>query len=266
MTQRIRISVIVPTHHRPRLLERALESIKQQADTAACEVVVVSDVESAETDAVCSRLLQQPDIYVRRNGLAGPSESRNLGLQMARGNYLLFLDDDDAWHPSCLGQLLASASLALSNFVCFGSTVVTERRDPDSLMLLSQASVDWSSRLNEQIWIRNQVHLSSLAFPRRLLQGRTFDIYMRAYEDWEFLLGVLGQEFPVHLPFTGSVIYETDAQSLDRRGTSLQANDFNAVLDYLYVYRRHPAPTHALKAFRARLLAGFGLAIHESML
>jgi len=52
----------------------------------------------------------------------------------------------------------------------------------------------------------------------------------------------------------------------DRRGSSKAANDFNAVLDYLYVYRRHPAPTPELRRKRADLLARTGLPIDADLL
>ena len=102
-------SVIVPTHTRAILLRRALESIKSQACPVDVEVIVISDASDRATDEVCAELLGKSDMYIRRNGEKGPSASRNLGLSLAKGNYILFLDDDDAWRAGPLPDALKEA-------------------------------------------------------------------------------------------------------------------------------------------------------------
>jgi len=108
--------------------------------------------------------------------------------------------------------------------------------------------------------------MSCFAFPRQLLQGIEFDPFMRAYEDWDYLLSVFHRQMPTHVPFLGSRVFEVADATTDRRGSSEQANDFNAVLDYLYVYRRHQAPTAELKQRRADLLKMTGLPIDQGLL
>ncbi len=259
-------SVIVPTHKRARLLRRALQSIRSQASPVPFEVIVVSDVVDAATDAVCAEILTDTDIYVRRNGMPGPSESRNLALKLAKGSYLLFLDDDDAWHAGCLEQLYAQPAVKRGEPVYFNCSVVKERRHADGPEQLSEVGVDLAGCLTEGVFVKNQVHMSCFALPRPLLEGLAFDASMRAYEDWDFLLSVFSRQMPVHVPFLGSRIFEVDDESSDRRGSSKQANDYNAVLDYLYVYRRHAAPQPALKQQRVELLQACGLTLTQELL
>jgi len=109
-------------------------------------------------------------------------------------------------------------------------------------------------QLTEDVYVKNQIHMSCFAFPRALLQGIMFDTFMRAYEDWDFLLSVFDRQMPVHVPIVGSRVFEVDDDTSDRRGSSQSAIDFNAVLDYLYVYRRHPAPSEAVRQKRAELM------------
>lgn len=259
-------SVIVPTHKRAFLLRRALQSIKSQSCSVTFEVLVVSDVTDPGTDAVCAELLTDADIYIRRNGPSGPSESRNLALSLAKGRYLLFLDDDDAWHPDCLEQLHEQSSVLEDRPVYFSCTVVTERRLPEGPEQLSEVGLNLAGCLTQSVYVKNQVHMSCFAFPRRLLQGLEFDTSMRAYEDWDYLLSIFDREMPVHVPIVGSRVYEVRDDTTDRRGSSQKATDFNAVLDYLYVYRRHPAPSPELALQRAELLAQVGLPLAAGML
>jgi GalNAc5-diNAcBac-PP-undecaprenol beta-1,3-glucosyltransferase len=261
-------SVIVPTHRRARLLSRALQSIRSQELPVHFEVIVVSDVIDTETDAACASFLSADDIYIRRNGVPGPSESRNLALSLAKGQYILFLDDDDAWHSSFLTQLYAYLAQRPDAPVFFNCSVVQERRSGDKTETLSEDLLDLNGGLTEDVYVRNQVHMSCFALPRAILHGIEFDPYMRAYEDWDFLLAVFDRMMPVHIPILGSRIFEvpTETEISDRRGSSRKANDFNAVLDYLYVYRRHPANNEALKQKRSSLLQSCGIAISPDLL
>ena len=255
-------SVIIPTHKRSILLSRALESIRQQKNGLPFEVIVVSDIVDHETDLVCRELLSSRDVYIRRSGLPGPSESRNIGKKLAKGNYLLFLDDDDAWHPDFLSQLINNSYIQQGKLIYFNCTVVQESRLIDGPVTLSEVALDLSGRLTQDVYVKNQVHMSCFAWPRTLLDGINFDTHMRAYEDWDFQLAAYTRQWPQHIPILGSRIFEVSDETTDRRGQSQDAQNFNAVLDYLYVYRRWPAPSDALKRKRADLLEYAGLKIN----
>ncbi|WP_049973984.1 glycosyltransferase [Azospirillum sp. B4] len=257
------VTVIIPTHRRAHLLRRALASVKGQE--AAVEVIVISDAADGGTDRACAELLSADDIYVRRNGAAGPSASRNLGLALARGRLVLFLDDDDAWHPGFIPALLAQPAVGQGLPVYANSTVVTERRGPEGPEVLEEGMLDTAGRLTDEVYIKNQVHMSCFAFPRTLLDGLAFDEFMRAYEDWDFLLAVIGRQRPVHVPVLGSRIFEVKDATTDRRGDSRQANDYNVVLDYLYVYRRHPSPTPEVAQRRVALMNSLSIPNTQGM-
>jgi hypothetical protein len=124
---------------------------------------------------------------------------------------------------------------------------------------LGEEPVDSSNRFHEGIFVKNRIHMSAVIFNRRVLEGHLFDPYMRAYEDWEFMLGVMKSLTVFHIPLSLSRVHEVHDQTTDRRGDAAVANDFNAVLDYLYVYRRHPAPNDGVRQQRQQLLKQCGL-------
>lgn len=266
MADRPVFSVIIPTHKRARFLKRALHSIKTQDTSALFEAIVVADCVDAQTSALCDEMLGPNDIYLRRNGTLGPSLSRNLGLSLVKGRFTLFLDDDDAWHQGLLTQLMHSTKLMSGHPIYFNCSVVKERRLPEEVVFLSEAQMNLAGMLSQQVYVKNQVHMSCFAFPTDLLKDTAFDASLRAYEDWDFLLGLFDQVMPVHEPILGSRVFEVDDETTDRRGSTQAATDFNAVLDYLHIYRRHPAPTHELKKARAQLLTSVGVTVPAGML
>ena len=266
MRQQPFISLIVPTHRRPELLRRALQSIKSQPQSEHIEVLVVSDVIDNDTDKVCAELLTADDVYIRRNGSLGPSESRNMAAAIASGRYIMFLDDDDAWHTDCVTEFFANEVIRQGAFVYFNCSVVQERRGPDGPEKISEVALNLAGSFTDEIYVKNQIHMSCYAFPRELLQGVHFDTTMRAYEDWEFLLSVIDRRAPTHVPICISRVFEVSDDTTDRRGSSKEAKDLNAVFDYLYTYRRHPAPRRELKERRASLINGCGVAVTPEML
>lgn len=247
-------SIIVPTHHRPELLRRTLTSLRAQDATVAHEIIVVSDAADAGTDQVCHALLRPQDSYLRRNGLPGPAASRNLGLSLARGQYILFLDDDDAWHPDFLAQLHARPEIRQGLPVYFDATRIVEKRLPDGPVTLLEESFEQAGRLTEETYIKNQIPICNHAFPRHLIAGLEFDPHMRAYEDWDFCLAAYRRRWPTHVPVLGPIIFVVHDDSSDRRSDTTGAKGIEAFLDYLYVYRRHPAPDDTLRLQRSMFL------------
>ncbi len=100
------VSVIIPVYRGSQYIAQALASVFAQKFTAY-EIIVVNDG-SPETERVDRELqpyAQQITYIKQANG--GPSSARNAGILQAKGEYVAFLDCDDAWHPSYLTEQLA---------------------------------------------------------------------------------------------------------------------------------------------------------------
>lgn len=252
------ISVIIPTHLRPKLLERALTSINNQSLRETIEVIVISDVKDSITSAVCHQLLKPNDVYIIRNGISGPSDSRNIGLMIAKGKLIMFLDDDDSWSNQFTTELSLHLSNIGSDILYFDCNIIKESRTEEGPEILSEMTHTWPA-IDSNIYVKNQIHMSCLLFPKYLIEKILFDSSMRAYEDWDFILSANDICTFNHLNLTCSNVHEVDDETSDRRGSSENAINFNAVLDYLYVYRRHPSPNSEVASRRQELLASTGL-------
>lgn len=102
----VTVSVIIPTRNRPQFLKAALRSVLQQTFPIA-QIVVVDDASDApEALSALVALSSQIEI-VRRPTQGGPAAARNSGLDLVRGEFLLFLDDDDLIHPKFVEEGLA---------------------------------------------------------------------------------------------------------------------------------------------------------------
>ncbi len=258
------VSIIIPTHNRSGLLARAIKSINNQEFRDQIELIIISDIDDINTIITCHENLMPHDIFIRRNGFHGPSASRNLGLKISNGENIMFLDDDDSWEEGFFGQLRRLNLNIHSNY--FNCNVVKERRLVSGPVKVSQVALDTSNMLDINVFVKNQIHMSCLIFNKTLINEFQFDCSMRAYEDWDFLLNIYKQSLPVHLPICCSNIFEVDDETTDRRGSSDDALNFNAVLDYLYVYRRHESPNQEVRQNRKLILDSVGLNLPVEML
>ena len=96
-------SVVIPTYGRPRSIVRCLQALAGQSLAPECfEVVVVDD---GSPEAVAPELQQRTYPYalrVMRQPNAGPGAARNHGARLARGRFLVFIDDDCVVEPEFL--------------------------------------------------------------------------------------------------------------------------------------------------------------------
>jgi glycosyltransferase involved in cell wall biosynthesis len=118
------ISVCIVTGRRSALLDACLASVAAQHDPPPFEVLVVSTGDDGVSEQVHATL---PDAIVARTGHALPGAARNLLLERARGELLLFLDDDVTIQPDMFRRL-ADLAAAHPETAVFGGPNETPPR------------------------------------------------------------------------------------------------------------------------------------------
>ena len=101
----MRFSVIIPAYNASRYIARCIESVKVQTFTDF-ECIIVNDGSKDNTLELCQSLMEGDSRFVIidiPNG--GVSNARNMGLERAKGEYILFVDADDWVEPTWLQEL-----------------------------------------------------------------------------------------------------------------------------------------------------------------
>jgi glycosyltransferase involved in cell wall biosynthesis len=102
------VSIVMPCFNTEQHLARSVGSVLAQT-FAAWELIAVDD---GSTDGTLARLQLQrdPRLQIVTQANQGVSAARNAGLARARGEFVAFLDADDAWEPTFLDAMHAALS------------------------------------------------------------------------------------------------------------------------------------------------------------
>lgn len=183
-----KVSVIIPTYNREKTILRAVNSVLEQTYTNL-EVLVIDD---GSTDGTADIVNSIPDdrikyVVLEQNG--GPSRARNIGVQMATGEWIAFQDSDDCWHNNKLELQMAYAKEhpGYSMIYCmynaimhYGQQVLVPSKPWPDIM---------EGNMMPTLLKRNVIGAPTVMAKRNaFLEVGGFDTSYRALEDWEFVI------------------------------------------------------------------------------
>jgi glycosyltransferase involved in cell wall biosynthesis len=100
------ISVVIPVHNRERSVARSIESVLKQTH-ADLEAVVIDDASTDETEKSVKNFDDPRIRYERLKKNCGVHMARNRGLEISRGEFVVFFDSDDELFPQALERMHA---------------------------------------------------------------------------------------------------------------------------------------------------------------
>lgn len=102
---KVKISIIIPVYNAEKFLDACLSSILSQ-DMLSYEVILVDDGSTDSSPLICDRYSStDPRFRTIHKPNGGVSSARNAGIALAQGEYLMFVDSDDALAPEALRNL-----------------------------------------------------------------------------------------------------------------------------------------------------------------
>lgn len=120
-----KISIVIPVYNAEDYLDKCLSSIVRQ-DMSSYEVILVDDGSTDASPLICERYsATYPRFKTISKPNGGVSSARNAGLNVADGEYVMFVDSDDALAPGALAAL-DSATEGFPDFVVGGFNIYNE--------------------------------------------------------------------------------------------------------------------------------------------
>ncbi|MCF6783147.1 glycosyltransferase [Stutzerimonas stutzeri] len=254
-------SVVLTTFNRPQLLMDALASLEKQ-QYRDFEAILVND-HGEEVEPLLGRFSYRIT-YVRQGRNQGPAAARNTAHSLARGRYVVYLDDDDIFLPNHL-QALADALQEHPDEVVYSDALFVAERIENGVRhsLKEERRYPHDNYSRERLFVDNYIPVNTFAWPRAVAaEIGEFDEALPGLEDWDFLLRLAAR-----LPFhhvqreTVQVRMRVGDATSDRR--SQQAfKDYPAL--YRELYSRHSDfNSPAVREGRQAMLKRFGVLEHS---
>lgn len=177
------VSVIIRSIDRATLAD-ALDSVALQT-YPNIEVIVVNakGATHRSLDAWCGRF---PLRFISTDESPGRSRAANIGLKAARGELLIFLDDDDIFLPHHIARLKKELDQNPDEVAAYSAVTCV---NPSGQEIRRYARPFDPVKLR----IDNYIPIHSILFRRFIIdQGAAFDEQLDLCEDWDFWLQVLG--------------------------------------------------------------------------
>ena len=119
----MKYSVIIPVYNSEKTIKRCIESITLQ-NRPDVEIIIINDGSTDETEIICKALQAEYNnlIYIyKENG--GVSSSRNSGLSVANGEFVMFVDSDDYIDNKCF-DTIDKYTKSNADFYQFGFSII----------------------------------------------------------------------------------------------------------------------------------------------
>ena len=184
MSQWPLISVYMPTYNRAQMACRAIDSVLAQT-YPNIELIVVDDASKDDTFAVLSERYAS-DVRVRilrQTEGQGACAARNRAIEVANGEFVTGLDDDDEFLPQRLSQLYAAYD---DRYSCVCSAYLWDYGSFTKTLFAQRQTVNLSNLLDLHT-LSNQ----ALVKRERMLQLGGFDVSLAAFQDYDMWVRVV---------------------------------------------------------------------------
>ncbi|GGD28615.1 glycosyltransferase family 2 protein [Pontibacillus salipaludis] len=169
MMKRVPVSVIIPSFNSQDTIERAVKSVANQT-LLPLEVIIIDDHSTLKENYTTLKYIEdQYSPYfklkvIKNKENQGPGVSRNNGWDISDGDYVTFLDADDAWHKKKIEiQYNYMKRNPTVDFTCH-ENLISNSKDPIEVNgLISEYKVDFNSLL-----IKNDIGTRTVMLKRSI--------------------------------------------------------------------------------------------------
>ena len=184
------VSIVMPTYNAVKYIQGAVESVLRQTYTD-WELLIVDDGSTDGTEQMIQNLIKMDERVklVKNKENIGVAETRNRGVELAKGEWIAFLDSDDIWHPNKLQEQLELYQRNGMPFIFTGSGFMDENGKLLNYELSVPQIIGYKELLKQ-----NVISCSSVLIKKELAKKYPMEHSEKMHEDFAVWLSILKQE------------------------------------------------------------------------
>ena len=174
----MKLSIIIPVYNVDRFLRRCLDSLKIAPERFVndVEVIIVDDGSTDESGAILDEYAKKNPFYVIHKKNGGCCSARNVGMEIAKGDFIAHLDSDDCLSENAVETMLDAISkhgnsyiIQTNFFMCKGGEKALNRKNAifDELYTLDSLPPYWVLVWNK-LYNRKFIESHNIRFNERM--------------------------------------------------------------------------------------------------
>ena len=214
-----KISVIIPTYNREKLIGRSIKSVLNQT-YSNLEIIIIDDCSSDNTNSEIYKLKDNRIRYIKLRINKGANFCRNLGIKKSTGEYISFLDSDDIYYFNKLEKQIKNIKKNKSNFdFCKSSIYINNKNFSFNFTLPNsfQEKSILNGKILDELYKGNFISTQSIIISKKILKKNLFDIQIPRLQDYDLILRIIPK---VKISFTNEALVDLFIQN-DSIGSSL---------------------------------------------
>lgn len=227
------VSIIVPVYNVESYLPQCVNSILNQSYTNF-ELILIDNYSTDNSFSICKEYEKKDNrIKVLQSKVKGVSSTRNVGLNYAKGMYVVFCDSDDLYDKNFLVRLIVEAKRNDADIIISNYAYLNTR---SNLMCNRNSGVINTNELIRRIFIDNSIggFVWNKMFKRSILSNVKFDEEIQICEDTLFVFEALKEAKKIFFVYDAVYLYRL-------RSTSAVASIDNVIapdgsVKYISVY------------------------------
>jgi glycosyltransferase involved in cell wall biosynthesis len=257
----IRISIILPVYNVADFLPECLQSIVDQSFDHEIEALLVDDCSTDNSKAICIRYADEyPGLFklISHETNRGVSVARNSGLDIARGDYFLFVDADDVLAAGALQALYSAATEFDADIVKGNNTIFNDNGEQDARYNVASDSMITGDDILTVLYTHDKVrgHPWGKLFNRTRLGRARFPVGVRFSEDLLYCSQVFSEASSLRLIAKQVYRYRhRDASNTERKFETGDYLVWMESIENIGVYARNAKQARALRGLQLRTLA-----------
>ncbi|SFD26322.1 glycosyltransferase family 2 protein [Clostridium uliginosum] len=145
------VSVIIPVYNSSKTIEKTIKSVLCQSYTCF-EIIIIDDCSTDNSFEIIENLSESDSriILYRNQKNLGVAKTRNLGINMTKGEFISFLDSDDIWKSSKLEKQLEYIKQKNAH-ICYTSYEMINNNETNCVVRVVPKEINYNGLLKENV-------------------------------------------------------------------------------------------------------------------
>ena len=198
-----KVSVIIPTYNREKLIAKSIKSVLKQT-YKNIEIIVVDDASNDNTMHVVEKIKDKRVKYYRLKKNKGANYARNYGIKHSKGKYITFNDSDDIYDIKKIERQYNNlksnnSDMDFCKVRIYENDIFVDKPDNDINKLIL------SGKIVDELCKGNFISTQAIFIKKEILDKNMFDDNIPRWQDYDLLLRIVPN---IKVSFTNEVLVD----------------------------------------------------------